>query len=176
MNMKKSLFLFLAAFLLVCSHAAFAQFNKGDKLLNLGIGVNSYYNGGIPLHASLEVGVTDEISIGGSFDYLGYRYRVGGVNYGFNAMYLGFRGAYHFSELLDLNTPEFDLYAGVSLGFRNFAWSDNAYNGLGGRYGNGVYAGLFVGGRYYFQNNFGAFGEVGAGGSGNARLGLSFRF
>lgn len=173
--MKKSLFFFLG-FLFVSTYVAHAQFNKGDKLLNLGIGVNSYYNGGIPLTASLEVGITNEISVGASFDYLGHRYRVGGVDYGFNAMYIGFRGSYHFSELLDLNTPEFDLYAGLNLGFRNFAWNDNGYNGLGNAYGNGIYAGIFAGGRYYFQNNFGVFGEVGAGGSSNARLGLALRF
>jgi hypothetical protein len=29
-----------------------AGFEKGDKLINLGVGVNSYYNGGIPIGAS----------------------------------------------------------------------------------------------------------------------------
>lgn len=172
--MKKYVFLFFVVF--ATSQVAVAQFNKGDKLLNLGIGLNSYYSGGIPLHASFEVGVTNEVSVGVSVDYLSHRYRSGGVDYGFNSTYVGLRGAFHFTELLDLKTPEFDLYAGAALGFRSFGWRDDSFNGLGGRYGNGVYLGIFVGGRYYFQNNFGVFGELGAGGSGNARLGVSFRF
>jgi len=57
---------------LIClfSYTAQAQYAKGDKLLNLGIGVNSYYNGGIPLSASFEVGVTDAISVGAGFDLI----------------------------------------------------------------------------------------------------------
>jgi hypothetical protein len=98
------------------------------------------------------------------------------LSYEFNAFYFGFPGSYHFNELLDLNTPEFDLYAGINLGFRNFAWREDTLNGLGNVYGSGVFAGLFVGSRYYFQNNFGAFGELGIGGSSNSRLGISFRF
>ncbi len=174
--MKRYTFLILASILTLLTHVCMAQFNKGDKLINVGIGVNSYYNGGIPFTSSFEVGVTKEISVGASFDYLGYRYRVGGLNYGFSAIYLGLRGSFHFSELLDLDTPELDLYAGAGLGFRSFRWRDGSFNGLDGVYGNGVYLGIFAGARYYLNKGIGLFGEVGAGGSGNARLGVAFRF
>jgi hypothetical protein len=174
--MKKSFYLLAAAVLLVSSVHSFAQYNKGDKLFNLGLGFNSYFNGGLPLHGSFEVGVTDEISVGASFDYLTYRYRLGGINYGYNSMYIGGRASYHFSELLDLNTPEFDLYGGVALGIRTFGWRGDAVNGLGNMYDNGIYYGLFAGGRYYFEKKIGVFGELGVGYSGNARAGVSFRF
>ena len=177
--MKKRTLFCLAA--LLCFFSASAQFDKGDKLLNLGIGVNSYYNGGLPLSASFEVGVTDEISVGAGLDYLNYNYNynISGTNYrnGFTAIYIGARGSYHFSKLLNLNVKELDIYGGASLGFRKFAWKDN-FNGsnLGGSYGSGVFFGIHVGARYYFVPKVGAFLEVGAGGSGNARVGVAFKF
>jgi hypothetical protein len=174
--MKRSSYLAVVALVFVSTIHAFAQFNKGDKLLNLGLGFNSYFNGGLPLHGSFEVGVTDEVSVGASLDYLTYRYRVGGVNYGFNSTYIGGRASYHFSKLLDLNTPEFDLYGGVAVGIRTFGWRGDAVNGLGDIYDNGFYYGLFAGARYYFEKKIGVFGEVGVGYSGNARAGVSFKF
>ncbi len=164
---------------LICffSYKANAQYAQGDKLLNLGIGVNSYYSGGIPLSASFEYGITDEISIGAGFDYLNYTYKYSGYKYGFNAVYIGFRGSYHFNKLLNLSVEELDLYGGASLGFRSFSWKDDFNNStLGNSYGNGVFFGIHAGARYYFAPSIGAFLEVGAGGSSNAKLGVAFRF
>ena len=41
---------------------------KGDNLLNIGLGINSAYNGGIPFGISYEKGITEDISLGGNFD------------------------------------------------------------------------------------------------------------
>lgn len=154
-----------------------AQYAKGDKLLNVGIGVNSYYSGGIPFSASFEYGITDEISVGAGLDYLNYSYKVSGSKYGFSAIYIGGRGSYHFNKLFNLDIEELDLYGGASLGFRSFSWKDNYNNStLGNTYGNGVYVGIHIGARYYFAPSVGAFLEVGAGGSSNAKLGVAFRF
>lgn len=173
--MKKEILLFVCGVFLL-STSGFAQFSKNDKLLNLGIGVNSYYNGGIPLSSSFEVGITDEISIGAGLDYLSHRYNVLGTKYGFSALYLGARGSYHFSELLNINDQALDIYGGASLGYRRFTWRDNNnFVGLGNSYGSGLFLGIHVGARYYFAPKVGGFFEVGAGGSGNARLGLAFR-
>ncbi|MBL7871962.1 MAG: hypothetical protein JNM78_10150 [Cyclobacteriaceae bacterium] len=154
-----------------------AQYAQGDKLLNLGIGVNSYYSGGIPFSASFEYGVTDEISVGAGLDYLNYNYKSSGYKYGFSILYFGARGSYHFNELLNLTIEELDLYGGASLGFRSFSWKDDFNNsGLGNSYGNGVFFGIHAGARYYFAPSIGGFLEVGAGGSSNAKLGVAFRF
>lgn len=167
----------VVGFVLLSVGSAFAQFEKGDKLLNVGIGVNSYYSGGIPLSTSFEVGVTPEISVGVGFDYLSYRYFVAGNRYGFTTIYLAARGSYHFNELLNLNAKEVDLYGGLSLGYRNFSWRDNnTFTGLGNSYGSSVFLGIHVGCRYYFNDKIGAFGELGAGGSSNFRLGAAFKF
>lgn len=174
--MKRNLILFVASALLLLSNSSFAQFNKGDKLLNLGIGVNSYYSGGIPLSTSFEVGITDEISVGVGLDYLSHRYNALGTKYGFSAIYFGGRGSYHFSKLLNVKSEELDIYGGASLGFRRFAWKDNNnFASLGNSYGSGLFLGIHVGARYYFTPKVGGFFEVGAGGSSNARLGLAFR-
>jgi hypothetical protein len=152
---------------------------KGNKLLNIGIGVNSYYNGGIPFGASFEVGVTDEISVGGNFDYLSNKYSGYGYSWKFTALYIGARGSYHFNELLNINNEKIDLYGGATIGYRSFKWKDNfdeSYYSVGGTYGNGVYVGAFAGGKYYFNSKIGAFVELGAIGSTNARLGIGFKF
>lgn len=157
----------------------FAQngaFKKGDKLLNLGIGINSYYSGGIPFGASLEFGVTDDISVGGNVDYLSSKY--GGIlDYKFTAIYFGARVNYHFNRILKIESDKVDVYGGLTLGYRSFSFKDNNGGiGLGKSYGSGVYVGGLVGGRYYFSNNIGAFVELGAIGSTNARVGLAFKF
>ena len=123
--MKKRVLLYLTGLLCFFSYVASAQFNKGDKLLNLGIGVNSYYSGGIPLSSSFEVGVTDQISVGVGLDYLSHNYKIGTTNYGFSALYIGARGSYHFNELFKLDVKELDIYGGLSLGYRSFSWKDN---------------------------------------------------
>ncbi len=153
-----------------------AQYKNGDKLLNLGFGLNSYYSGGIPLSASFEVGVTDDISVGGGLDYLSYRYGVAGTDYSFNALYIGGRGSYHFNRLLNLKNESIDIYAGLSLGYRSFSWSGYNGPGLGNAYGSGLFLGVHAGVRYYFTKSVGGFLELGALGSSNARLGVAFKF
>lgn len=148
---------------------------NGDKLLNVGIGVNSYYRGGIPFGASLEFGVTDAISVGGNVDYLSSNYGAGS-GFKFTALYFGARANYHFNEILKIESDKVDVYGGLTLGYRSFSWKDNYENDLlGGSYGSGVYLGGLVGGKYYFSNNIGAFLELGAIGSTNARIGVAFK-
>ncbi len=155
----------------------FAQYKKGDKLLNLGIGLNSYYSGGIPVGASFEYGVTDDISVGGSLDYLSYHYAGYANNYNFSALYVAGRGSYHFNRLLNLRIEKLDIYAGLSLGYRSVSWN-NGYNssGLGNQYGSSLFLGVHAGARYYFTKTFGVFAELGALGSTNAKTGVAFRF
>jgi hypothetical protein len=125
------------------------------------------------------VGVTPQISVGGGVDYLSSEYRYYSYQRNFTALYIGARGSYHFNELLKIKDKRFDVYAGLSLGFRSFTWSDNAnsfYYGPDSSYGSGLYLGLHIGGRYYFSNRIGAFLELGGLGSTNARVGVTFKF
>lgn len=153
-------------------------YNKGDKLLNLGVGVNSYYNGGIPLSVSFESGITDQISVGAGVDYLSNKYEVeSNASFKFTAIYFGARASYHVNELLNLDNEKVDLYAGATVGYRSFTWKDNYSNSsLKNSYGNGIFFGGFIGGKYFFTERLGAFAELGAAGSTNAKVGLALKF
>ena len=172
--MKNSIFTIIAFFAI--STISFAQngaFSNGDKLLNIGIGVNSHYSGGIPLGASLEFGITDDISVGANVDYLSYKYA---SDFKFTAVYFGARANYHFNEILNINNNNVDLYGGLTLGYRSFTWKDSNFeNTLGKSYGSQIYLGAQIGGKYYFSDNVGAFLELGELGSSNARIGVAFK-
>ncbi|MBL7756595.1 MAG: hypothetical protein JNL59_04350 [Chitinophagaceae bacterium] len=172
--MKKIFAALLGLSVTVLAHAQNGGFKNGDKLLNLGIGVNSYYDKGIPFGASFEAGITDAISVGGNVDYLSSKYA---SDFKFTALYIAARGSYHFNELLKITNEKVDVYAGVTLGYRAFSWKNDYNNGgLGNSYGSGVFLGGYAGARYYFGTGIGAFAELGAIGSTNARLGVAFRF
>ena len=173
---KKSLYLLVGILIMMVSVAS-AQFGKGDKLWNIGIGLNSPYNGGVPLHTSFEVGINDFLSVGGNIDFLSYRYRTGAGTYGFSAFYMGARVSYHFNELFKLTIDELDIYGGGSIGYRSFTWrDDNSLTNTGSAYGSGAYLGVHAGARWYFTPGFGVFLEAGAGGSSNGRGGIVLRF
>lgn len=146
-------------------------YSKGDNLVNVGIGINSYYSGGIPFGASYEKGITDDISVGGNFDYLSHDY----LTLKFTAIYFGARGSYHFNNLLKITSNKVDIYGGATLGYRSFSWSNDGQS-LGDDYGSGIFLGAYVGGKYYFGDRIGGFAELGATGSTNARLGVAFKF
>lgn len=173
--MKKVLlgFLLMGAVVTFTVSNAQAQFQKSDKILNIGIGVNSYYGAGIPLGASLEVGVTDDISAGGEFDFASGNQ--GSLNWGYSSYYVGARGSYHLSKILNLNSDKFDVYAGLGLGYRGFKWKDSSY-GFGYSYGSGINLNYFAGGRYGFTDKLGGFVELGYIGLSNAKLGVSLKF
>ena len=108
--MKKLILLSIA---LVAATLAIAQkksITENYKLLNVGIGLNSFYDSGIPFGASFEVGVAKNISAGINFDYLSSTYRGFGINYTFTALYFGARGSYHFNDLLQINADEWNIY------------------------------------------------------------------
>lgn len=174
--MKKLLSsLFVVALLAFSINGAMAQsYQKGDKLLNVGIGVGTYGAGGIGFGGSFEYGIHEAISIGVLGGYSG-RSNYLGSNTRWSVLTIGARGSYHFNELLNLDNDQIDLYAGLGLGYRNISWD---YNGIG--LGNGYGAGgiLFlghIGGKYYFQPNLGIFAELGSG-FGVLQAGVAFKF
>ncbi len=163
--------LLLAFVLTSLKSVAQGAYKEGDKLLNVGIGLNSYYTSGIPLGASYEVGLTSDWSVGGNIDYLSSN------DFGlkFTALYLGGRASYHVNDFLKIKSDKIDIYLGAVVGYRSFTWSDGytgtSYTG----YGSGVYVGGYIGGKYYFSDKIGGFLEFGAIGSTNARLGVAFK-
>ncbi|WP_324672819.1 hypothetical protein [Hymenobacter sp. GOD-10R] len=161
-------------------------FVKGSKALNLGVGLGLGYGYGLSgLHstpamsASFEYGVSDNvgpgtIGVGGMVGYKSYGWKSGGYKGTWSNIMVSARGTYHYDVF---ENPKLDTYAGISLGIRHERYSDNAgtdmyYSKTSASY---VTSGIFVGGRYYFSDKLGAFGEVGYDMS-YLKLGLTARF
>lgn len=140
----------------LCSPKAQAQegyaFQESDLVLNAGIGLGTTFTFagslGLPFGAGLEYGITDAIGVGGFAGYAS-----GG---GLSVLYIGAKGSYHFNELLELDNDMLDLYAGLSIYYRNFSVS-----GINFGIGSGIQPGFHLGGRYYFSETFGAYAELG---------------
>ncbi|MCU0324684.1 MAG: hypothetical protein MUF45_05465 [Spirosomaceae bacterium] len=160
--MKKTFFSLVFAALMAATLTTNAQsFQKGDKLLNAGIGLRSFW---IPIGGTLEYGITDKISVGPSVYFAKWSTFDG------TTLYLSARGSYHFNELLKINNDKLDVYAGAGVGYQS--WS---YKGLAGSYASGIYIPFHIGGRYYFSEKFGAHAEVG-GGVATLLAGITLKF
>jgi hypothetical protein len=187
--MKKLIFVFTVAFSLI-SYSAKAQetFLKGDKVINLGIGLGSYigYSGADfstpPVSLSGEYCVKDglineraSIGVGGYLAYTGSKVSLlDDYDYGWWYRYyvIGARGAFHY-----MVAPKFDAYAGVMLGYNivSLSWyGDSNYKSDGNATSAAAYS-TFVGARYLFTENIGVFAEVGYG-IAAIELGLSLKF
>lgn len=173
----KKLLLLLVVVILTLSQLMAQQstFEKGNKVLNLGIGFGSTLYGsgskvGIPpISASFEVGVADgildkgSIGVGGYLGYSSHKYSYSylGSNDGwkYTNFVIGARGNFHY-PLLD----KLDTYTGLMLGF-NVASSKWTGTGIetGKASSGGVVYAWFVGGRYYFSDAFAAMLELGYG-------------
>jgi len=167
----------MAVFAVLGSMAQESLFNKGDKVLNLGIGLGStlytgpYYTTQIPpVSASLEVGVIDNLfevqglnlGVGG---YLGfttskYEYSFFGSIRGweYTSVIVGARGNVHY-PLVD----KFDTYAGLLLGYNIVTSKSFGTGGTESDVSSGLASSGFIGGRYYFSEKFSAMLELGYG-------------
>src|SRR5687768_5725631 len=111
--MKK--FLLLAVLAMTISFSSMAQYDKGEFILNAGIGLGYYYAGGTTLQVNGEYFFTDKLSIGPYLGYTNYSYRFAGAGWDYNFIDLGVRGSYHFSELFGINNENLDIYGGAFL-------------------------------------------------------------
>jgi len=167
----------------------FAQdptFVKGDKVLNLGIGIGSAWYSGIgyhtqvpPVSASFEVGVADNviekgvIGVGGYLGYSSYKYTYSAADYGwkYSNLFIGARGNFHY-PLAD----KLDTYIGLTIGVN--VVSETTFGGYTGTsYGSygGLRAAGYVGGRYYFKETFAVMAELGYGIS-YLNVGIALKF
>lgn len=163
--------------------SASAQFDQGDNVLGLGVGILGGYSVGwsgagtsqspaLNLHLDHGMGELGPgtwglggfvgyktISYKDNSSYYGYSY-----NYHYTYLVVGARATWHYNEWHD---KKWDTYGGVSLAYRHVSYKDNTNYGIYGdpnNYsynGSGVGFGLFVGSRYYFTDKFGVYGELG---------------
>ena len=186
----------------VNSSSVFAQggeppFVIGSKsiALSLGFGVDYGYHTGyggnvtnLPVFSvSYDQGVFEKVGpgtvgIGGviamktsSYKYVAYN---NGSNTNYRDNYTNFivavKGTYHLTLLAEKNN-KFDPYGGVTMGLRFFNHNSD-YNQSYDDY-NSVYPvlGVYVGAKYNFTKNFGAFADVGYDYTA-IRLGINFDF
>ncbi len=161
-----------------------APFVKGSKSIGLSAGFGIAYDytsgySGLPAFAlTYDQGFFEEVGPGtigigviAAIKTAHYSYS-NGTKATWNNYFIGLRGTYHLTLLADKNN-KFDPYAGVTVGARIYKYSDKYYSYTADK----VYPtiGAFVGAKYNFAKNFGAFAELGYDIS-FARIGICFNF
>jgi len=148
--------IFLCALLISMASIAQAQspIGEGGKQINFGLGLN---NDGFPVYFGMDFGVHPDITVGGQI----------GLDLGLDYIALSGRGDYHFNTIMNI-PQDWDFYAGLSLGF--VAGIDNDYD-------SDLDLGLQIGGRYYWNSDWGVNLEFGGGNNlSGGRIGVSKRF
>lgn len=179
--MKK---LFFIAIAIVMSPTAFAQpFLKGTTTINAGIGLGTALGGlgksrpAISVsfdHGIWEVGGPGVISLGGYVGNTGYKYSGMGYTAKWNYIVVGARSAYHYHGFTSV--PELDVYGGVMLAYNIVKYSSDGDNtAQSNSYGSGLGFSGFLGGRWFFSDNIGAYAELGYGVS-VLNVGATFKF
>lgn len=169
----------MIALCLVCFSGMQAQsFDKGTKVVALGIGLGSS-RGGFGFTSTMpgfslqfeqgvwEAGGSGIVSLGG---YLGYKSFSDKYDFGsitstskWNYTIVGIRSAYHFTGL---GIDNIDLYGGMMLSYNilNYKYTDNTgYSGSVGDVGSTAGLTIYAGGRYYFNESIGVYAELGYG-------------
>ena len=145
---------------------------KGGMQINGGLG---FSGNGIPVYGGMDFGVHQDMTVG--FE-VGFRSYADG-DWRHNAFSLAGTFNYHLNRLIGLPS-NFDLYAGANVGYVNW---NNRWQGPGSaedwndnRYSSGLGIGIQVGGRYYFNQNWGINLEFNGGNRlSGGRIGVSYR-
>ena len=162
----KKLIISLFTLVLICNYTNAQNYNfvKGQVDLNVGLGVGGTLLGSVakskflPISASLDIGINDQISIGGYFGYAGATlesFIPGNSGTDFSNLIFGARVGYHFAMIDGIDT-----YAGGLLGYNQAKIAGEFPIDLGT--GGFVWSGYF-GGTYILSDSFGVFAEVGYG-------------
>ncbi len=171
--MKKILFLIVA---LVAATLTFGQrVTEGEIQVNggLGFGLGGW---SVPIYAGVDYGIYPDITVGGIVNFASKTYNYGLYSNTGRWFSLGAKGDYHFNTLLEL--PDiWDVYAGATLFYNSFSYSNDWEGGYADFDSSGIGFGLQTGGRYYFTDNFAANVEFwGSTFTSGGRIGISYKF
>jgi hypothetical protein len=187
--MKKVITTFFVLMISVASLRA-QEFKSGTNIISAGVGlgssIGSFTYGSQTPALSLQyergvwaVGGPGVISLGGYAGFKSFKYSGNDAGYIYsekwNYTIIGIRSAYHFNGL---NADKIDVYGGIMLSYNilNYSYTDNSgYANDLGNYGSSAGFTLYVGGRYFFSDNVGAYAELGYGVS-YLTLGLNLKF
>ena len=175
--MKKIYIYFATALFAITLNASVSNaqtFEKGTKLLSVGVGLGNPYGLGFispSIQGILDIGVSPKLGIGyiGVGGILGFSTGTVDYGWGYNNKYtvrytnfsIAARGTYHF----DLDVEKLDLYGGVLAGYNIGSASDDYSGGFGytpayKSYSRPIF-GVFAGARYYFTPKVAVYGELG---------------
>lgn len=163
-------FVILWGVMALSSQLSWAQnpLGKGQKQLNAGFGLSSW---GIPVYVGLDYGAHSDISVGGEISYRSYNENVKYAEYRHSVTCISANGNYHFNRILSI-PREWDLYAGLNLGF--YFWSSPS--GYNGDHTSGLGLGAQLGGRYYVSNKVALNLELGgANAFSGGKFGVTFK-
>lgn len=168
--MKK---LFVTAFMLLgmaFSGNAQAPLEKGETQLNAGFGASGW---GTPIYLGLDFGMGNNFTLGVEGSYRSYNQRYSNDDFSSSIIGLQGNGNYHFNEILEIPS-EWDFYAGLSVNY--YIWNtDTKYKNY--TEGSGFGIGAQVGGRYFFNKNFGLNLELGGGNAtSGGKVGITYKF
>ena len=164
--MKKLVSVFCLTLLLFTARTASAQaeIDKGNVLLNAGLGLGYYYGGGgTSFTSSAEWAINNFISIGPYIGFATSSYHSAGYKYSYTFFDIGARGSYHFSQHISNLPEQLDLYGGVGLGYVASSYSSDYNGSYDDAYPGTVRGSLFGGARWYFSDKFAVNGELGVG-------------
>lgn len=184
--MKKTLTLIVALCGFTILGISQNTFQKGDKIVNAGIGFgNILYSGSgytsktPPISLSFEMGIKDHLfdeksslGVGGYIGYASAKWEYAGWGWKYTNFILGVRGVGHYQLINKLDT-----YTGLMLGYdiikakefgTTFGYNYSASS-------SGFIWAWFAGGRYYFTDKFAAMAEIGYGVA-YLNLGISYKF
>jgi hypothetical protein len=158
--MKKLILLSVLFIAFITVKAQDPIFVKGDKVINLGLGLDTYTRFSLSGEYGILDGIVDKGSIGvGAFASYGFEI-FGSKYYHENQVLAGVRGTFHYPFI-----DKLDTYGGLALGlsFTHKSW-DKAYWGYddSDNYVD-INSGLFVGARYYLTEKIAPFAELGYG-------------
>ena len=145
-------------------------FGRGKIVLNAGVGLGSTWYSGIyyktrlpPVSAALEFGVAGHviekgsIGVGPYVAYSTFKYEFGDGGYNYSIILAGLRGNFHYPLVTNLDT-----YASLFLGY-NTVSSVETGTASGPPESGGLRSAFYIGGRYYFAENFAVLTEIGYG-------------
>lgn len=168
LKMKKSLMSVVSFFFIVLVSAQ-NPLSKGQTQLNAGFGFSDH---GIPVYVGFDYGVHKDVTIGGEMSFRSYHENYNNGTYDHSVFCLLFNSNYHFNTIMKIPT-NWDLYAGLNIGFAFYNSPDNYPGDAHSEFGLGAQ----VGGRYFFTNNFGLNLEFGGGNAfSGGKFGITYKF
>lgn len=167
--MKKNLFI-VCFFVMAVGVFAQAPLEKGGLQLNAGLGTSGW---GTPVYVGLEYGLGNNFTLGGELSYRSDDKRYDAINYDYSVTGIGANVNYHFNEILSIARP-WDFYAGLGLNYYTWNYKNGKYEGSRD---SDVDLGVQIGGRYFFNNNFGINIEGGGGNTvSGLKVGITYKF